>query len=349
MNDGFYAQLLDNASDLIWTTDVEGRITYINRRIANWGYDPSALIGKPMLDILNVRQMGNRMGETAGPGGLRKFEMVLEDKQGKPRHVVVGTTSLYNDQKEITGVLGIIQDVTETYNLMEKLKHEERLASLGRLATGIAHEIRNPLSSIKMNLAILGKRLTLNAQDNEHFEIAKEGVANLEKIVTEFISYAKPMPLKTGRQNLHQVIDEIIAMLKPQCEEANVTIERKYAKSMPLVSIDKMKIQQALLNVILNALQASAKGDSITLHTAHVDVSPAYVVVEVEDRGVGISEEDVQFVFDPFFTTKRSGTGLGLSIVRSILVTHNGSVDIKSKKGKGTKITFKIPVSGKSV
>lgn len=345
MDVGFYKRLLDNCSDLIWTTDVEGRITYINNKITKFGYEMDGLIGRPMLEILNVRHMGkDRTGGPLDMGTQRKLEMVIEDKGGNPHRVVVSSSPLYDDNNNIIGVMGVLHDDTEIYSLMTKLKHEERLASLGRLATGIAHEIRNPLSSIKMNLDILGKRLSLPHQEQEHFDIAKEGVANLEKIVTEFIYYAKPMPMNMTRQDLHKTIEDTVAMARLQCDEAKLSVVLKFAETMPPVSFDKVKVQQVLLNILLNALQASKHGGTVEITTS-LTQSPSRARVDVADHGEGIIEENVQFVFDPFFTTKKSGTGLGLSIVRSIMISHNGTVNIQSKHNEGTTVTLEFPIT----
>lgn len=344
MNHHFYKRLLDNASDLILATDVDGRITYINGKITEWGYDKDELLGMPMLEILKVKHMGNRMSEPSELGVKQKFEMVIEDKLGVLHRVVLNSSPFRNHRNKIIGVMAIIHEVTETYALQEKLKHEERLASLGRLATGIAHEIRNPLSSIKMNLAILGKKLKLRPDEQAHFEIANEGVAGLEKIVTEFIDYAKPMPLKVGRQNLHKTIEDTLAMVEPQCLEMDISIVKDFAAVMPMVSIDKVKMQQALLNIFLNAVQASKKGGVVEIATSHIESPHNRARIEVRDHGDGITTENIQFVFDPFFTTKRQGTGLGLSIVRSIMKSHNGTVDIESKNGVGTTVVLEFPI-----
>ncbi len=344
MNRHFFKRLLDNASDLILAADVDGRITYINGKIIEWGYDKDELLGMPMLEILKVKQMGSRMSEPSEFGIKRKLEMVVEDKRAGLHRVVVSSAPLHDHRNRIIGVMCIIHEVSETHELQEKLKHEERLASLGRLATGIAHEIRNPLSSIKMNLAILGKKLKLRPDEQAHFEIANEGVANLEKIVTEFIDYAKPMPLKVGRQNLHKTIEDTLAMVEPQCLEMEITLLKEFAAEMPMVSIDKVKIQQALLNVFLNAVQASKKGGVVEITTSLSGPAHNRARIEVRDHGDGISEENIQFVFDPFFTTKRQGTGLGLSIVRSIIRSHNGSVEIESGAGVGTTVIMEFPI-----
>jgi len=155
MKKDIYKKLLDNASELIWAIDMEGRFIYINDNIGEWGYDKRELIGQPLTSILKTQSIGKRSSAPAMPGFHQSYEMEILDKRGEAHKVVVRSSPLQDDDGAVIGVMGIIRDVTEMQNLEEKLRNEERLASLGRLATGIAHEIRNPLSSVKMNLAIL--------------------------------------------------------------------------------------------------------------------------------------------------------------------------------------------------
>lgn len=341
--DGFYKRLLDNASDLIWAIDMEGTITYINSNISNWGCDKNEAVGKPLLDVLDIKSMGKRSSAPAEFGTSRTFEMQLADKDGVLRKVVVNSSPLPNDENQIIGEMGILYDVTEANAMEDKLKHEERLASLGRLATGIAHEIRNPLSSVKMNLDILIDRLKPVGVNKEHFTIAQDEVLHLENIVTEFIGYAKPAPLKTRRQNLRTVLNKVLDVVKTVCDEKGVTITRDFPDSIPLVIMDSTKIHQAILNILLNAIQASPSDNAINIKLRILPAPDDAVEIIFSDHGEGISEEDLEFIFDPFFTTKDDGTGLGLSIVLSIITSHKGSVAVESEINKGTKVSLTLP------
>lgn len=343
MNEYFYKQLLDNASDLIWAVDMEGKIIYINENIREWGYDSEELVGTPLLNILNTKRISKRQSEPSEFGVRRTFETEIIDKLGHSHVSVVSSIPLRDNNGNIIGVMGIIRDVTETQKLAEKLKDEERLASLGRLATGIAHEIRNPLSSIKMNLDILRRRLNPFGEDVEHFSIAQDEVIKLETIVTELLDYAKPKPLKLRRQNLHKAIESTLAIAETSSER-KIKIDRKFAPGLPLVLMDRTKIHQALLNVFLNAMQASSNGGAIDVETRLLKAPTKMVRIIVTDHGRGIQKEDLKFIFDPFFTTKKSGTGLGLSITRNVMESHDGSVFVESEYGKGTKVYLDLPV-----
>ena len=345
MKNNFYKRLLDNASDLIWATDMEGRFTYINDNISEWGYDKGELIGKPLLSILNTQQVVKRYEDELESDERKIYEIEILDKLGNAHNVLVSSSPLLNDDGEIIGVMGIIRDVTETQNLQEKLKDEERLASLGRLAVGIAHEIRNPLSSIKMNLAILRQRLNPTDDNLDHFSIAQDEVTHLEEVITELLQYAKPSPLKLNRQNVDAVIDEVIKLLRPKLIEDKLTIKKQNQFKLPMVLIDVGKMRQVFMNILINAMQASKSGGSIDLQIDEIAKPKSMLRITITDRGIGIDDEDMKYIFDPFFTNKKTGTGLGLSIVRNIMIKHNGNIHFESEKGKGTKVFIDIPVN----
>jgi PAS domain S-box-containing protein len=343
MKEGFFKKLLDNASDLIWAVDMEGRFIYINDNIKEWGYDKEELIGQPLLSILNAQRIGKRETRSSITGIHQTYEMEIVDKKGLAHKVVVKSSPL-EDGGAIVGVMGIIRDITEIERLERRLKDEERLASLGRLATGIAHEIRNPLSSVKMNLSILKKRLSPKGVDVEHFDIAQEEVFHLEKIVSELLDYAKPITLDRKMLDLTQVIGVAIATVEAESKKRGIAIKADYGPEAPMALLDKTKITQALINILLNAVQSSPDKSTITV-TAELVKFPSSdrARVVIRDQGYGVPAENIKYIFDPFFTTRKNGTGLGLSIVRNIVDNHEGSITIESEPGKGATVIMELP------
>ncbi|MDH5477293.1 MAG: ATP-binding protein [Nitrospinota bacterium] len=343
MKEGFFKKLLDNASDLIWAVDMEGRFIYINDNIQEWGYDKEELVGQPLLSILNTQRIGKRETRRSIMGIHQTYEMEIVDKKGQAHKVVVKSSPLEEDGN-IVGVMGIIRDITEMTRLERKLKDEERLASLGRLATGIAHEIRNPLSSVKMNLSILKKRLNPKGVDVEHFEIAQEEVFHLEKIVSELLDYAKPIKLDLQICDLAKVIQSAISTVEPQSRERGVTIKTDFNGHVPMALLDKTKITQALINILLNSTQASPENSEVMVSVETVKFpSSDRARIMIRDHGYGIPEENLKYIFDPFFTTRKDGTGLGLSIVRNIVDNHEGSITIESEPGNGATVIIELP------
>ncbi|MBI4827938.1 MAG: PAS domain S-box protein [Nitrospinae bacterium] len=343
MNASFYEQLLDNASDVIWAIDTEGRITYVNDCVREWGYEREELLTQPLLSILNTKLIGKRENVHTLLGISQIHEMEIVNKRGESYTVMVKSSPLRAEDGAVIGMIGFIRDVTKTHLLEEKLKNEERLASLGRLAAGIAHEIRNPLSSIKMNLTILKKRLRPSLADLEHFEIAQEEVANLERIVTELLDYAKPITLNLRWQNLHERLAAVLASLRPVLKERGIKVEFKPDPAISMALFDQGKLHQAMLNVLLNAVQASRPGSTVIMETRAGEAEHAPLQILVRDFGKGIEPDNLKYVFDPFYSTRSNGTGLGLSVVRNIIRNHNGSVTIESEPGAGTTVRLELP------
>ncbi len=336
LKEHFFKRLLDNASDLIWAIDMEGRFLYINDNIKGWGYEKDELIGKPLLSILNTTRIGKRQSQPSELGIERSVEMEIVDKLGRIHMVIVSSSPLPDNDGSIVGVMGIIRDVTKIQELEEKLRNEERLASLGRLASGVAHEIRNPLSSIKMNLAILMERLTPKDDDHEHFLIARKEVANLERVLNELLDYAKPSPLELRLQNPHKMIEDAVAAILPSYNERKVNLKISLPENLPMILLDTGKVHQALLNLLINALHASSDNGTVEIKAEVANTSEKLFRIFITDYGVGIRPEDLKYIYDPFFTSKQEGTGLGLSIVHNIMKKHGGEVRMESKKNEGT-------------
>jgi signal transduction histidine kinase len=194
-----------------------------------------------------------------------------------------------------------------------------------------------------MNLAILKKRLAPTGEDLEHFTIAQNEVINLERVMNELLDYARPSLLTFNYENPHVVIEETLAVARTASISNNITFEKNFADDVPLIQLDKGKIHQALLNIFINAIQASPNGGIIEIETQiQGDPIKNFKIITI-DHGEGIKPDVLKFVFDPFYTTKQSGTGLGLSIVRNIIKNHNGDISIESEPGKGTSVCMELP------
>ncbi len=228
-------------------------------------------------------------------------------------------------------------------SLHAQLQEEGRLAYVGTLAAGIAHEVRNPLSSVKMNVQMMENRLAkLGAGDDADYlrakvERIKGEVERLESSVNHFLAFARPAPLKLETTQLNDVVDNTLELLQPQCQSHGVQLVRKLARDLPPVELDPRQFVQAVENLVLNAMQASGRGGTVTVATGYEDGA---VVLSVSDDGPGIPEDLQEKIFNVFFTTREGGTGLGLNIVSRIVEEHHFRLDLRSEVGKGT--TFKI-------
>jgi two-component system sensor histidine kinase HydH len=350
MTGDFYKRLLENANDVICALDTEGRFTYVNEKIGEWGYNKDELIGKSFLSILNTKHIGKRFKKTSEKGINEVYEMEIVDKYGNVRETVISTSPIRDSAGSIAGIMGIIKDVSENKRLQEKIADTERLAALGQLSVGIAHEIRNPLSSVKMNLQILNRLLPFAGDTKEHFDLALKEVFHLEGILDDLLSYAKPLKLKLELLDINSILDNTLLLVNSAIKDKEIIISKAYDNDLPKISLDEDKTKQAFLNIYLNSIQAmDSKGTLFIKTYLHRETGEPLdgggkVVVEVSDTGCGIDKEKLKFIFDPFFSTKSYGTGLGLSIVKNILDHLGAEIEVKSQLGKGTEFIVKMPV-----
>jgi len=221
----------------------------------------------------------------------------------------------------------------------EQVRKADRLSALGELSAAMAHEIRNPLGSIKGGIEIIengpGKRR------DEFVSIIKKEVGRLDRIISDFLKYARPVPPEMRRHDINSIIDSVVRLVEKNAEQRGVVISTRLLPNLPETCMDAEQIRQALLNVILNAIQAIVAKGSVTVRSF---IRENWLIVSVSDSGIGIPEENRARLFDPFFTTKADGTGLGLSTSFQILKAHGGDIEVKTVAEKGTEFLIILPV-----
>ncbi len=219
----------------------------------------------------------------------------------------------------------------ELQKTFAQLLQAEKLSSLGELAAGIVHEVRNPLASIKGAVEILEDELSSDSPRREFAGLAKKEVDRLDKLVGEFLRFARPATLSVKATELNETVVSVIALIENQAAAQSISIEKRLAENLPEVLIDAEQIKQILLNLAINSLQAMTTGGGrLVFHTSE---SEDFCVVKVEDTGGGIKPEFLPKIFDPFFTTKEKGVGLGLSVAHKIAVQHNGQLSVSNENG----------------
>jgi two-component system sensor histidine kinase PilS (NtrC family) len=232
----------------------------------------------------------------------------------------------------------------------EELKRRERLAALGSLAAGMAHEIRNPLASISGSIEIMKEELGESSAHNQLMNIVLREVGCLNSLVADFLLFARPEPPGKDVINLNEAVEEILKMFgnSPDCH-AEIRINRNFQDPVTLRA-DAQQIKQVFWNLLINAAQAMPKGGDLTVEIRsrlpildHPD-QPPQCEITVSDTGAGIAENEIGKIFDPFFTTKENGTGLGLSIVHRIVENYGGKVWVRSQTGRGTTFTIYLPI-----
>jgi signal transduction histidine kinase len=240
------------------------------------------------------------------------------------------------------------RDLLETRRQMDdanrRLIQAEKLASIGRISASIAHEIRNPLTSVKLNIQKLLQIESLDEEEKEHLSISQEGIAQIEKFIKELLNFTRVPDLNTERFSIVQIVEESLKMMRNLFLEKNIVLEKRFAADLPAVVVDGDKMRQVFLNILRNAVEAVEDGGHVSLALSRIKENGApRIRVRISDDGCGIPEKDWENIFEPFYTTKSSGFGLGLSNARKIVEQHRGSIRVVRSKGKGTIFEVRIP------
>jgi len=228
-----------------------------------------------------------------------------------------------------------------------QMQRADRLASLGTLTAGLAHEIRNPLVAIKTFTQLLPERFD-DSEFREHFLSVTAGeVDRIASLVTELLDFARPSQPKLNKEDLNQIVEKMMLLVDTESHKKNVQIVKDFNDFLPPVVLDREQIKQVLLNVLLNAVDATPEDGTIFVETAPIKKNGSldYVQIVIKDTGRGIPEEDLDKVFTPFFTTKHEGSGLGLAISHQIIQEHQGNIEVESTKDQGTTFRINIPVN----
>ena len=245
------------------------------------------------------------------------------------------------------------KDLLETRQRMEdanrRLIQAEKLASIGRISASIAHEIRNPLTSVKLNIQKLQQSERLDEEEKEHLSITQEGIGQIEKFIKELLNFTRVADLNPERFSMVQIIEESLKLMRNSLQEKKIVLEKRFPAALPAVVVDGDKMRQVFLNVLRNAVEAVEEGGRIKVVLSSVKENDAERIrVRISDDGCGIPEKDWENIFEPFYSTKPSGFGLGLPNARKIVEQHRGSIRVVKTRGKGTTFEVRIPCEVKT-
>ena len=276
---------------------------------------------------------------------IREMEKKFKLSSGVEKDLVFGASILSDEKGELRGAVAVIHDITELKKYEEEAKRAERLSTLGNLAAGVAHEIRNPLNAISIAAQRL-KNEFVPEKDKEQYAnftqtILKE-IKRLDQTINQFLSLAKAQKLNLVNTEMSSFLSEIINLIEIEAKEKGILMNKELTGISEL-KIDREEMKKALVNIILNGIQAMSSGGKMNI-SANLDNSGREYIIKVKDTGPGISEENLSKIFQPYFTTKEKGTGLGLAIAYRIINDHKGKIEVESKAGKGTTFTIRLPV-----
>ena len=272
-------------------------------------------------------------------------EITYRKKSGETVPLALSVTPILDESHNCRGAVIILRDLTEIKLLEEKVRRSEKLAAIGKLAAAVAHEIRNPLSSIRGFAQYLRNTLKDKPREKEYAETIVSEVDRINRVVTDLLTFARPMEADLAPTDVTELIERTVRLVQADARSRNIGIQMSLS-DLSIVPLDTNQMTQAILNLLLNSLQAVSSGGHIEVG-AELDPSVSRLNLWVEDDGPGISREQNEKIFDPFFTTREKGTGLGLAIVHKIVENHNGEINLQSPphgKARGCRFTISIPV-----
>jgi PAS domain S-box-containing protein len=346
----YLQKLIESSSDAITTADNLGRLIFWSKGAEEiFGYSAKEVLGRSAASFYaKGRDEARRiMWELLKKGRLKNVEVEYLGKNGRKVYASLSASLLRDEKGTVTGSLGIIRDITEFKVLSQQLLQSERFATIGKLSTQVAHEIMNPLSSIKMNLRILARRDNLSSNDQRRLAIANFEIEHLEKILRDIFDYSKSLQLNYSKEDVNEILDKSLLMVQDRLDENKIKVVKKYESALPAIPLDLVRMMQVFTNLYLNAIQAMEDGGRLSVKSALERINgKLYVGVAVRDNGLGISPAQQATIFDPFYTTKSDGIGLGLTIVKKIVEQHKGRIELKSKLGEYTVFKVLLPLKG---
>jgi two-component system, sporulation sensor kinase E len=360
--------LFNTIEDGVLVVDEIGCVVYFNQAVTRLiGLQPSAE-GRRIDEILPELDW-KKISRFDEDGGQHVVRHEFEVEYPRPRFLRLYAAPLDGEQAGSAGVALILHDATEARQKTFDAIESERVQALTLLAASVAHEIGNPLNALHIHLQLmerevkklkpasvrgaLGARARAPILSNgaetadaaakleQYLSVAKGEINRLDYIVTQFLQAIRPAPLQLKPASLNDVIERTIELLRPELDNRGIAIKLKLARQLPATPIDPTQMQQALVNLVKNAMQAMTRGGTLTLQTGE---SSEAVWVSVADTGGGIPQEQINRIFEPFYTTKKKGTGLGLMIVQRIVRAHSGRIELDSHVGRGTMFRFWLPL-----
>lgn len=367
----FHENVVENMNTGLVTTQLDGRINSVNRAAVRiTGHQEHEVLWRSCTEIFPLPELEELFRDPQGADKkLSAIEGYITRKDGSRAYIVMNASLLRDEQGAIKGVIASFQDLTNLKEIEEKMRRADRLAYVGTLAAGMAHEIRNPLASISGSIEVLSESLKLDETNQRLMEIVLKETDRLNATITQFLNYARPLPAKKELVNLNDLTTEVADLLEHNSElRQNVEISATSGRKEVCCLVDPREIRQVLWNLCINSLQAMEGKGRLTLSTDVVfreSESMAwrrikesiqhrnnktlqdgvdFVKIVVEDTGKGIPEANRERIFDPFVTSREDGEGLGLSIAYKTIEHHEGTIEVESELGRGTKMIIYLPL-----
>jgi signal transduction histidine kinase/FixJ family two-component response regulator len=326
------------------------RIMDINASmLSRLGVEREAVIGRLCYEITH-RQSSPCSGEDHPCPLIQCFNTqkpsqtthVHFDKENREIYYSISCYPIFENGKA-TGAIEMSRDITNVINNQKSLLQQSKLVSIGLLAAGVAHEINNPLTTILTTALLIQEDIDPNNPMHKELGTIASETLRCRKIVTALLDFARQSQPVKKEHNLKELIDEVVLLTRKQAAFKDVLVESKCVSDMVSVQIDRGQLQQALINLIMNGIDATDSGGKVHV-VAGICPDPKYAEIEIRDTGKGIPKEDLDKIFDPFYTNKKNGTGLGLAITNGIIAQHGGVITVRSQPGEGSTFTIRLPI-----
>lgn len=338
----FSDTLVENMPIGLVAVDTQYRVASVNAAGASVLELPSLdVTGKSGRDIL-PEELWFQLQELEEQDRAIDRELVCTLHNGHVVPLEISAAALADESGRIQGTIILFKDLSEVKSLREEVERNQRLATVGRLAAGVAHEIRNPLSSIKGFATYFKERYREVPEDQHIADIMIQEVDRLNRVVTQLLEFARPVSISRKQISLKEFIVDSLKLVERQAAENGVSVEADLPENGAAAHLDPDKLNQVLLNLYLNAIEAMTDGGRIIV-SLEKDEQKNRVEIRVSDTGSGIPESELSHIFDPYFTTKSTGTGLGLAIAHNIIQGHGGEILTESRVGGGTTFRILIP------
>ncbi len=344
-----HERIVESIRSGLITTDLDGIVyTFNDAATEITGFQPEQVQGKPIYDLFgDIReQIDLSLGAVGEGEQLPRFETDLVTPDGFAVRIGFSVSLLLSENKEATGLIITFQDLTEIRSMEESVRRKDRLAAVGRVAAGLAHEIRNPLGAMRGAIQVLESTTPKGTTQSGLMDIILKESDRLNSIITNFLGYARPAAAEFTDTDVAEAIRETITLLKhsPDLQENHI-LTTEIGSQQSVIRADPTQLKQIFWNLARNAMQAMPDGGDLKIGLAGLPNNR--IRITFEDTGRGMSQEQVEQLFEPFSNSTSGGTGLGLSIVYQIVKDHNGVINVRSSPGKGTTITIDLPKRGR--